>query len=289
MVSAWEHYHGWVILLYYIAGFMGVILMAHPYLLMLAFLLLIINEWIFISDKNGRVRSMIKMLLFDLVFSVFIVVINALFNHRGPTLFMSLYGMRITKEAISYGIRMALIFLVCIRLFRQLSRVMTDEKILGIMAGRLPGLALVFSMLLRLVPYTRQKAIRLRQINMTDDDRGLRGFRLRTGLYNRLFTMMLEDGIIRSISMNDRGYGVGKRRSFYKRRMVFSDFIMLLFISIFIAACIYIYINDLVYVRYFPTMRIDGIAWYIYIIWGAFYMIPMLVVGKNSAVMRSRA
>ena len=288
MISAWEHYHGWVIFLYYIAGFAGVILMAHPYLLILTFMLLIISEWIFISDKNGRLRSMIKMLLFDVILSVFIVAVNALFNHRGPTLFMSLFGMRITKEAISYGIRMALLFIVCIRLFRQFSSVMTDEKILGIMAGRLPGLALVFSMLLRLVPYTKQRSIRLRQINMTDD-RGIHGLKMRAGLYNCLFTMMLEDGIIRSISMNDRGYGVGKRRSFYKRRMVLSDVLMILFICIFIAVCVYIYINDLAYVRYFPTMRIDGISWYIYIIWGAFYIIPMLVVGKNSAVMKSCA
>ena len=116
------------------------------------------------------------------------------------------------------------------------------------------------------------------------DDRGIHGLKMRAGLYNCLFTMMLEDGIIRSISMNDRGYGTGRRRSFYKRRMVLTDIIFIVIMCVFIAACICFYINDLAYVRYFPTMRIDSIDWYIYIVWALFYTMPVLVTLKETTI-----
>ena len=278
MTSVWGHYHGWVIFLYYIAGFAGVFMLAHPFLLVFIFALFTINEWVFSYERKDRIKHMLKMFISKIILFILTVTINALLNHRGPTIIMSISNFRITKESICYGIYMALVIITCISLFRQFSSAMSDEKILAILAGKLPGLALVFSMILGLVPYARIKSIRLKQINMTQsDEHGIKRLMFRTGLYGTLFTMLLEDGIIRSISMNDRGYGTSKRSSFYKRKLILSDVIMIILICLFITGCVFIRIYDPVYARYFPTMKIDDISIYIYIMCTAYYALPVFI------------
>nr|MCR4605190.1 hypothetical protein [Eubacterium sp.] len=71
-----------------------------------------------------------------------------------------------------------------------------------------------------------------------------------------LTSITLEDGVIRSISMNDRGYG-GKRTSLYKSSLKMRDFVLIIFAVLILAGAITLFITGTVNARFFPSLSIS--------------------------------
>ena len=287
MNKVWFQDHAWVIFFYYIIGFAAMVVMPHPALLLCAFVILLVIE----CAESGFIK-MLRTLLMNLGLAVLIVVFNLLVNHRGPTTLLKLWGMRLTVESLLYGFQTALMFLCCIRLFMAFSRAMTDEKVMAMLSGRLPGLALVFSMILRLVPQIRQDSAELKKFHGISEDRSKKEKRRVFRVWRMLLTKTLEDGVIRSISMRDRGYGehpkkkstVVRRTSFYKKRFTIKDACLLLGSFAWFGLCLCIFINGWIYARYFPTLSIRPVDWYVFLLWGVFYGMPLLRMGKEEIV-----
>ena len=271
------HDHAWVIFFYYVIGFAAMVVMPHPVLLACTLLILLV-----IDIVCDGFRKMLKILAANLGLAVVIVGFNLLVNHRGPTTLTTLWGMRLTLESLLYGVQTALLFLCCIRLFIGFSRAMTDEKVMAMLGGHLPGLALVFSMILRLVPEIRRDAGELKKLH----GRGIRTWKM-------LLILTLEGGVIRSISMRDRGYDhpVGeekytagrkkKRTCFYKKRITFGDVVILTGSLIWFGLCLWLWLDGMIYARFFPTLSVKPVEWYVICLWGLYFSLPLLRTGKE--------
>lgn len=261
-----ERFHGLSILIYFVIGFAGLILSAHPILSACSFALLIAVEMI----DTGFVRTL-KTLRFGLSVGILIVLINLLVNRRGPTILWRWDDFYITKESLFSGLQMAFLLLCCMRLFLQFSRRMTDEKVMALLAGRLPGVALLFCMILRLVPDVRRKALRLKKLH----GRGSR-------IWRTLVTMTLEDGVIRSISMRDRGYERADRRnSFYRRHLCVRDYILIIGSIVWLGGMIYLKSSGVVSARFFPTISLHSLPWIVIVVWCVFYGAFILLWGRE--------
>ncbi len=264
--SVWRRRHALTVFLYYVIGFSGMIIVSHPVFLLCMWVVLVLTE---ITEVGLRVTG--KSLMSNLIFAVIILILNLLINHRGPTTLFVISDLRFTWESLLYGMRMALIFLTAMRLFMLFSRAMSEEKLLSMMAGRLPGLTLLFSMILRLVPSVRKDAGELKKHH----GRGPR-------VWMKLLSMTMEDGIVRSISMNERGYkNIRKRTSIYRRSLSAGDGIGIFFMLIWLGGLITMACLGEWEVRFFPTIYMKDVSPIVLSIWGIYYMVPLILKGKE--------
>ena len=253
-----SRFHPLSVFIYYICAFVLLMLFPHPLLLSIAFFILCVGAFLEDGFKNA-----LKSILGNLILAAFCIIINPLVNHRGPTTLFMLGSMRITLEATLYGLNMALVLVTCIRLFLSFCRVMTSVKIMTLLSGKMPSLALVFSMMLRLVPVVKNDAKELKKYQ---------GVNVRS--IGMLTSITLEDGVIRSISMNDRGYG-GKRTSLYRSRLHMRDMTLIIISVLILAGAIALIFSGIVFSRFFPAVNISAVPVYVLVPYCLFFIISL--------------
>ncbi|MEE3467840.1 MAG: energy-coupling factor transporter transmembrane component T [Eubacterium sp.] len=264
--SVWRRRHALTVFMYYLVGFSGLIVVSHPVFLLCVFGILLLVEMM----ETGVKETLIGLYK-NLILALVILLFNLLINHRGPTLLFAIGDTRFTMESLLFGCRIALMILIALRFFMQFSRAMTEDKIMGLMAKRLPGLALLFSMVLRLVPQVKTDAAQLKKLH----GRGPK-------VWMKLLSMTMEDGIVRSISMNERGYkSAGKRSSLYKKGLTIYD-AMLLFVTLgWVAFLIPAGVNGWLEARFFPTYFAENPNLLFVLIFSVYYTIPLWLKGKE--------
>lgn len=262
-------FHPLTILLYHVIGFVLVFLVAHPVLLLIAVILMLISG-LLESESKGSLLS-IRGVAGYCIFFVLIVFINILFNHRGEEVLGEPFGIRITKEALVYGIALGMTFIICMLIFSSFSRRMDDRKIMSLIGGRLPGFALVFSMTLRLIPCLRRDVREYKKIN----GHGLRCLK-------SVFTKTLDDGIIRSISMKDRGYeGLNHRTCIYKKKLTANDFVLVVMSLLVLLLSILFKLFSGYKLYYFPVIHIESIPWYMIVLYTVFFGTNLFIFIKE--------
>lgn len=167
-------------------------------------------------------------------FAVFLVaaVLNPLFVHKGETPLFFLNDRPITLEATVYGLCAAGMLTAALYRLRDLSKVMTSDRVLYLFGRFSPKLALLLSMALR---YTALFRVRWRKIcdsqralGLFDDGNLIDAVRGRARVLSILITWTLENGIVTAESMESRGYGCGRRTSFAVYRVHKNDVILML-------------------------------------------------------------
>lgn len=257
--------HPLVIFSYYIVTLVLLIWIGHPVL----FFLLLILSWFDYGWTVGAVRT-IRTFFYSTGAAVLCVVINPLLNHRGVTLLFYLGDKRITKEAVAYGGYMALLLLGTLFLFSCFSEVMTSEKIMTLSGSRFPSFALLFSMILRIVPKVK---------NDFREMTALHGNRPK--VWSALVGKLMEDSVERSMAMKNKGYGRGKRTSCYKRKLVWQDAAVLGLVCLMAVYVVAMQCVSPVHVRFFPGIRIDLFAVRDWILWIAYLGLPIWMRGKG--------
>ena len=139
--------HPLAILLYYVVAAVLMVGISNP-LVNLAVWIMSLLHYFFLTG----LRKGFRMLWYSLGTAVLCLMINPLLDHRGVTLLFMLGEWRITKEAVLYGMHMAMLLLASLLLFSCFSHHMTAEKVMTLMGKRMPSFALLFSMILRFVP-----------------------------------------------------------------------------------------------------------------------------------------
>ena len=214
--------HPFVNLLFYIGAMVMGMCFWHPaYLtcsLILSFLYL------------GLLKQKIAKYLWEMS-GLFIVlsVMNPLFNTYGETiLFRYLNGRPYTLEALYYGIALAAMFISVITWFASYNYVMTSDKFLYCFGRVAPSVSLILTMVLRLVPGFQKKAVQIsgarKCIGMSIEN-GSNYEKAEHGLIivSALTSWALEGGVVMADSMRSRGFGSGKRTSFFIYKMKKSD------------------------------------------------------------------
>lgn len=230
--------HPAVSFLYYIGLFLISMLFMHPYFLLAALLSVILLN--FFHDRGKEIRKGAKFYIF---IGVVILIINPLFSHRGATILFYLFDQPITLESIMFGFLMMLSIVTILIAFLSFNFIISEDKFIYLFSSFAPKTALLIMMAFRFVPLLKRRLIEITNVQKT------RGISLVSGTIKQrakagmsilfiLMTWSMEEALQTADSMKARGYGLGKRSSFYIYRFYKRDFfcliwfILLLFIFI---------------------------------------------------------
>lgn len=213
----------------------------------------------------------------------FIAVLNPLFSSAGDQTLFTVFGHPYTFESLAYGISTALMFMTMLLWFACFARVMTGEKISYLLGGIAPSLALVLSMLVRLIPSFRRRAADI------VDARACIGKSARSGplaqrvsegssSLSTLVSWSLEDSIVTANSMRSRGYGLARRSNYARYAFCVRDGIIAILLAA-LAACVVVCLS-LGAVPDSPLAPMHGfgfLGWLAFVAYTMFLMTPFVL------------
>lgn len=171
--------------------------------------------YLLLTGKKG-LRFLCSMLILFIV----ICLINPLLNTRGDTvLFIYLGNRPFTMEALLYGCTTGGMFASVLLWFACYNRIMSSDKFIYLFGRYIPAISLLLSMVLRLVPNFKAKAVTIagaRKCVGKTPDIGTRKEKIQSSMdvLSVLISWALEGAVITADSMRSRGYGSGKRSRF---------------------------------------------------------------------------
>ncbi len=220
-----EQLNPFTVAVYYLCV-LGIIMFSmNPLLLCIALLTSILSAVIGgTADKRAHIFSLAVFLIAALL--------NPIFVHKGATPLFFLNDNPITLEATAYGLCAASMLTTALYRLRDLSKVMTSDRVLYLFGRFSPQIALLLSMAIR---YTALLRVRWRKIRdsqralgLFDDGNLIDAVRGRARVLSILITWTLENGIVTAESMESRGYGTGRRTSFAVYRVHKYDVLVIL-------------------------------------------------------------
>jgi energy-coupling factor transport system permease protein len=212
----------------------GMLLLNNP-----IYIALLIGWVIILSYLDGCIKEVFGITRYLLLAALFIIVANPLLNHNGSTLILYVPSLRlyITFEALMYGVIMAL-RLYGITLVLGLSNmILHPDRTFGFFSKFMGKSALLMSMTLRLFPMILNScrsivdAERIRGSSV-NEKRFLKRVKNQGAVVTILFMGCLEDAGDMAESMYSRGYGSGKRSTYFKEILSNVD---IAFIILFVA------------------------------------------------------
>jgi len=242
--------------------------------------------------RSGR-ENMRSHLIYLAMLAV-VPLLNMLISHNGATVLLVVNDAPITLEALLYGLVTAVTLAAVLYWFRSFSRIMTSDRLLYIMGGLSPRLALLLTMALRFVPHFKrqfqridnsQKALGLyREDNMVDLVRG------KLKVFSILVTWALENGITTADSMTARGYGTGRRTAFSIYRFVRGDIIFILVNLLLLAVCVTGLATGAVDYSFYPSadrIPCSPLAAAVYASYGILVLLPIIIEAEVKLRWRS--
>ena len=228
-----------------------------------------------------------KAHLFSLAVFLIAAVLNPLFVHKGQTPLFFFNDNPITLEATVYGLCAAGMLTAALYRLRDLSKVMTSDRVLYLFGRFSPQLALLLSMAIRYTALFRVRWRRIcdaqRALGLFDDGNLIDAVRGRARVLSILITWTLENGIITAESMESRGYGTGRRTSYATYRVHRYDVIlMLLCIWLTAVSAVGIYYSK---AAFYPELSMDLLS-----PWGiagaaaftVLSVLPLIINGKEA-------
>ena len=215
---------------------------------------------------------------------LFSVIIMPLFYHNGVTPLFYVNDMQVTLEAVVYGISMTFLLLAVMQLFFIWNKWISSEKFLYLFGKISPSISLVLSMVFRMVPLMIK-----RWHDIHDAQKGM-GCTVVNSIIGRmrqfvkeisiLISWCLENSIDTSISMESRGYGIGKRTSFHRFRWHIYDIIVIVTIIPIIILIFVSILNGGFGVDFFPEININQFSLYekvLAVVYGVYAVMPLLI------------
>lgn len=219
-------------------------------------------------------------------FTVFIALLNSLFNTAGTTVLWRAGPISLTLEGTVYGIFVAVMLIGVLTWFACYNEVMTDDKFTYLFGRRLPTLSLVISMISRWIPTMakRGQVIYESQEALIGHDASRKGQVSRgVRMASVLVGLGMEDSIQTSDSMRARGYGLADRTSYATYRWHSREYVALaVLIALIVVNAILLFaaVRDF---AYYPVMS-QLHLWWGYIPFAVMLALPLIVelevVGK---------
>ncbi|WP_318505243.1 energy-coupling factor transporter transmembrane component T [Bacillus sp. T3] len=230
--KVFAQFHPLVIFSYYVGALALLMLLFHPTFLVGALVCIIMIH--FVQD---RCRNLQRWFFFLLISSLFIALLNPIFNHRGRTVLFEVFQQRITLEATMFGVTTALTLMGVMALFVSYNEMMTPNKIFYLFSKFLPQFAVLLMLTLRFIPLMRRRLEEIAAVQISKGIAVAQGAwknRAKSGLLyvQVLLTYSLEEAIQTADSMKARGYGKGQRSAYDYFHVKKSDVVALLFFVI---------------------------------------------------------
>lgn len=245
----------------YIAGVITITMLSnHPILLCIS----LVASFVYSVMLCG-INIVKKDLLFYIPVIAFTVLIQPLFSHNGITALFYLNNNAVTLESVIYGIAVSILLISTIQWFNCYQVLITSDKFLYLFGKIIPSLALVISMIFRMIPLLRHRFTEIdeAQAGMGKKPKGMRLFsRIRIFIkeLSILTAWSLEASIDTSDSMESRGYGIKGRTSFHLFKWKKVDYAWLIAEVLIISICIKGIVEKSVQIYYFPVFQIKQVS-----------------------------
>lgn len=213
MRHIFEIYHPFVIFFYLAVAMVSTMLTMQPAFVILSFVCASAYA-IYLTGWQAYVHALKRVGLLGLV----VALANPLFNHKGLTVLCMWMGNPITLEALLYG-GCAAGMLMSIWLWCMCwNQLMTTDRFLHVFGRIFPTLALLLSIVMRMIPQARYKAEAIAQAQQAmglgiaqaqGKERVRRGVRIATVL----MALSLENSMDTADAMKCRGYGARRKRT----------------------------------------------------------------------------
>jgi energy-coupling factor transport system permease protein len=174
-------------------------------------------------------------------------------------------------------------FVVMLLWFMTYSQVLTADKFLSLFSRLIPSLALLLTMVLRLIPNLIRKANQIlvsrRSIGKGVPEAASKKQRMKDGmnLVSALTDWLLEGSIITADSMRSRGYGTARRTSFQIYRFTARDGVL---VGILLSLAAAVILLGGFEASYTPTWAMQSPGWGL-LFYGAYLFVPMILQGKE--------
>lgn len=272
---------GYVLLLLFLT-----MITMNPYLVVFSFLASFFYSCLAEQKFLGK-----RLMLSAVPILFFAVFLMPLFYHNGVTPLFYINDMAVTLETIRYGVVMSFLLLAVIQWFQVWNIWIDSERFLYLFGRISPTLALLISMVLRFIPLLIR---RFREIH--DVQKGMGYTREQTGIMDRgrmlgkelsiLVSWSLENSMDTAISMEGRGYGLGKRSCFHSFRWNKRDtFLMIMEMGLGISVLVSIGTGAF-QTDFFPMFQMRAINSVVGIGIGCYAILlalPLLLEGKEYA------
>lgn len=217
------------------------------------------------------------------------IVLNPLLNHQGVTVFLYINDAPVTLESVWYGIAAGAMFSSVMLWFSAFHVVMTSDKLLYLFGRLSPVVSLLFSMTLRFVPRYREQAGVIAQGQKClgrDMTQGSVIQRVKNAgaILSILTTWALENGMETADAMRARGFGLKGRTHYsayrFDRRAGLTLFtVAVLLLSAGTGAVLGA--NRAAYFPMFTAREMDARSILLYICYGLFCFLPVLLEGME--------
>lgn len=252
--------HPFTIAFFILAIFILSLIFTHP--LYLLGLLLVVGISIVSTGNYHQWKGYLK---FAVPMMIMIILINALFVHAGASVLYSgprlpfIGKIRITTEAVAYGVGMSIRLLVIISLFCLFTYIIQPDKFMKMFSkiGNKSVFVIILSM--RLFPLMVSDYRRIMEVQRC------RGVKIDTGTWidrtknllpitSVLLLSCLERSFQQAESMYARGYGSGKRTVFQKELWRIRDYMIILASVIGLIGGIYAVVKGYAVYAYYPRL-----------------------------------
>ncbi|MBE6050348.1 MAG: energy-coupling factor transporter transmembrane protein EcfT [Clostridium sp.] len=224
-------------------------------------------------------------LLVSLSIIIMVVLVNVIINNNGETIIFYIGNKPVFLEAIYYSVASFVMFFTVFICFFCYNEVMTSDKFIYLFGRRFPSLALIISMIFRLIPNMKIQADNIKNAQKAmgrELDKGSIKKKIQGGmqLISILITWALESSIETVDSMKSRGYDLSGRSSFKTYKFDTRDRICLSSILILIGIILVGIFKGESYISYFPSIVIEDRSFYSYFIYTAYFIFgnfPMII------------
>lgn len=167
-------------------------------------------------------RAVARELCWQVPLFLVIAVANPLFAAQGSTELARVGTFALYGESLAYGAAMGALLMATLLWFAAASAVLSADRVMTVLGGRAPALALMLSMALRLVPRFSRRGRAIADAQAACSKAAPRGRRaaLSSGLRQMsvLVGWSMEDSLETADSMRARGWASGARRTTYQRQ-----------------------------------------------------------------------
>lgn len=201
-------------------------------------LTLMLAAIILFNYRLDQLESLKKITSFILPLAGLIVIINGLFNQNGDILLTSLnifsYTLPIYREAIVYGVAMAIKLILILAIFTAFNILIPVERLIDIFGSYSSRSVLIVAISAALIPDMVERLHCIRQVQRC---RGLqepgKGLLQRSRNLGPLLLNLLRSSLQKSLQMAEamqaRGYGSSKKRSVYQmEKWQWQDWLLLI-------------------------------------------------------------
>lgn len=206
MIKALKRAHPIVVFLYFLGIFLLAPFSRHPWMTAVQMICLC-GIYIYHNRNLKKLLPFIGLVLI-------VAVTNPLFVQRGRTILYANEYIRITKEALLYGIHYGCVLVNLLLVFSIFNQYIRKEQWIYLSGKLFPKLGVITSMAFALIPGYQKHAKKIINVRKTLKQKE-NAIRRTMHTVSMETTWAFESSMDQLDSMNARGYGIGKRTHFH--------------------------------------------------------------------------